>query len=105
LKKIGNALGSFDNRDVRPDRYRLNLSLEHEPQRPVLASGIGIERGRAVCDLDEIMQILPGSSDNARAYKCVTPDLQDDIRVRAGFGAKITAAKRERRHRVPVRMS
>src|ERR1700704_4762632 len=69
LKKIGNALGSFDNRDVRPDRHRLNLSLENEPQRPDLASGIGIERGRAVCELDEIMQILPGSSDNARVYK------------------------------------
>ena len=50
-------------------------------QRPDTASSIGIERGRAVCELDEIMQILPGSSDNAHAYKCITGDLQYDNRV------------------------
>ncbi|MET3840141.1 hypothetical protein ABIE49_002219 [Bradyrhizobium sp. OAE829] len=38
---------------------------EKWPQRPDTASSIGIERERAVCELDEIMQILPGSSDNA----------------------------------------
>jgi hypothetical protein len=33
-------------------------------QRPKRASSIGIGRGRAICEYDEIMQILPGSSDN-----------------------------------------
>jgi hypothetical protein len=54
---------------------------ENEPQRPDTGSDINIERGRAVCELDEIMQILPGSSDNAYAYKCITGDLQHDISV------------------------
>jgi hypothetical protein len=65
------------------------LSLEIEPQRPDLASGIGIERGRAVCELDEIMQILPGSSDNPHAYKCVTADLQYDNRVSAQLSLSV----------------
>jgi hypothetical protein len=56
---------------------------EKWPQRPDTASSIGIERKRAVCELDEIMQILPGSSDNAQAYKCITGDLQYDNRVSA----------------------
>jgi hypothetical protein len=43
--------------------------------------GESIERGRTICEYIEIMHILPGSSDNAAAYKCTTPDLQDDMRV------------------------
>jgi hypothetical protein len=59
-------------------------------QRPDTASSIGIERERAVCDLDEIMQILPGSSDNVDAYKCITGDLQYDIRVSARIPTDVT---------------
>jgi hypothetical protein len=36
-----------------------------DPQRARQASSRGIGRGRAICEYDEIMQILPGSSDNA----------------------------------------
>jgi hypothetical protein len=38
--------------------------------------GESIERGRTICEYIEIMHILPGSSDNVRAYKCITADLQ-----------------------------
>ena len=34
------------------------------------------EREGAVCEVIVIMQILPGSSDYAGAYKCIRPDLQ-----------------------------
>jgi hypothetical protein len=37
---------------------------------------MGIGRGRVICEHVEIMQILPGSSDDARAYKCISTDLQ-----------------------------
>jgi hypothetical protein len=63
---------------------------EFGAQRPDTASSIGIERERAVCDLDEIMQILPGSSDNVDAYKCITGDLQYDIRVSARIPTDVT---------------
>jgi hypothetical protein len=46
-----------------------------------LKPGESIERGRTICEYIEIMQILPGSSDNAAAYKCITADLQYDMRV------------------------
>jgi len=36
---------------------------------------MSIGRGRSICEYDEIMQILPGSSDNA-VYKCIESDLQ-----------------------------
>jgi hypothetical protein len=55
-----------------------------------MASSTGIERDRAVCELDEIMQILPGSSDNVDAYKCITGDLQYDIRVSARIPSDVT---------------
>ena len=50
LKKIGNALGS-----LRWKLWSIGTSGpisagENEPQRPDTASGIGIERGRAVCE-------------------------------------------------------
>jgi hypothetical protein len=38
--------------------------------------GESIERGRTICEYIEIMHILPGSSDDAAAYKCVAVDLQ-----------------------------
>ena len=33
---------------------------------------MGFGREGAICELIEIMQIPPGSSDDATAYKCIT---------------------------------
>jgi hypothetical protein len=42
------------------------------PQRATQASGMGVGRGRAICEYDEIMQILPGSSDEAVLINATT---------------------------------
>jgi hypothetical protein len=36
------------------------------PQRAMQASGMGFGRGKTICEKHIIMQILPGSSDDAR---------------------------------------
>jgi hypothetical protein len=41
------------------------------PQRARQAPSIGFGRGGAICEYDEIMQILPGSSDDPQPYKCI----------------------------------
>jgi hypothetical protein len=47
------------------------------------------EREGAVCEVIVIMQILPGSSDNAGAYKCIRHDLQRSAGARRQPGARL----------------
>jgi hypothetical protein len=61
VKLTGNSLGSFGDRETNGPIDARGV----RPQRARQPSGMGTERGRAVCEVDEIMQILPGSSDNA----------------------------------------
>jgi hypothetical protein len=42
------------------------------PHRASWASSMGFGRGSAICEYDEIMQILPGSSDDARLIEALS---------------------------------
>jgi hypothetical protein len=46
------------------------------PHRASRASSMGFGRGSAICEYDEIMQILPGSSDDASAYRGIIRNSQ-----------------------------
>jgi hypothetical protein len=61
VENIANWLGSLEIGTSGPIR-----AGEIGPQRPEQASSDDIGRGRTICEYIEIMQILPGSSDNAR---------------------------------------
>jgi hypothetical protein len=82
VKLTGNSLGSFG--DLQPMIRKTGGPIDAggvRPQRARQASSINTERGRAVCEIDVIMQILPGSSGAMAAYKCITRNLQYDKRV------------------------
>ena len=61
LKNSSDLPGSLGDRDVRPDRCWRKAALKG----PKRASSMGFGREGAICEYDEIMQILPGSSDDA----------------------------------------
>jgi hypothetical protein len=60
VEKCGNLLGSLEIGTSGPIK-----AGGGGPQRPRQASSISIGREGAICEYIEIMQILPGSSDDA----------------------------------------
>ena len=70
LKKFGNSLGSLGIGTSGP------IDAGENGAQEARSPGESIERGRTICEYIEIMQILPGSSDNAQLINASHADLQ-----------------------------